>query len=99
MALGFVESEKELRDPRSYADIGCPVEGLWYGYRVHQGQYQYVSLCAYLGEFVEAVVMVYQTKFNSRQKPQQTPLNANSARSEEDLLSLLNKVYEIPKKS
>jgi hypothetical protein len=96
LALGFTEGE---RDPKTgwYADLGTPVSGLWYGHRVHEGQWQYVSLCAYLGDFVEAVVQVYQTKFNSRQKPQQTPLFGGLCRNLPDLQAAVAKKYELPK--
>ena len=95
--LGFVEGEKDPKNPTWYADLGTPVTGLWYGHRVHEGQYQYVSLCSYLGDFVEAVVVVYQAKFNSRLKPQQTALFAGLCRNLPDLQGTVAKKYELPK--
>ncbi len=95
--LGFVEGEKDPKNPTWYADMGCPVAGLWYGHRVHQGQHQYVSLCSYLGDFVEAVFTVYETKFNSRLKPQQTAVFASLFRNLSDLTAAAAKKYERPK--
>lgn len=99
LSLGFVEGERDPKNPANYADLGTPVTGLWYGHRVYQGQWQYVSLCSYLGEFVEAVILVYQTRFNSRQKSQQTALFSGISRSEDHLDLALGKVYDLPKKS
>lgn len=99
LSLGFVEGEHDPKNLAHYADLGTTVTGLWYGQREYKGQWQYVSLCSYLGEFVEAVVVVYQTKFNSRQKSQQSPLFSTLARSAVDLLPHLEKVYDLPKKS
>ena len=108
LALGFQEGERDPKNPENYADLGTPVTGLWYGYRVHQGQWQYVSLCSHLGRFVEAVVIVYQTRFNSRQKSQQSPLFATLVRSLTpsplcrsftDLSEVLSKKYDLPKKA
>jgi len=95
--LGFVEGEKDPKNPTWYADLGSPVTGLWYGHRFYEGQWQYVSLCPYSGDFVEAVVQVYQNKFNSRLKPQQTPLFGGLFRNFPDLQAAVSKKYELPK--
>ncbi len=97
-ALGFTEGARDEKDPLAYADVGSPVTGLWYGHRVHLGQHQYVSLTSYLGDFVEAVFVVYETKFKSRQKPQQTALFASLFRNLSDLTEAASKKYELPKK-
>lgn len=99
LSLGFVEGDRDPKNPAHYADLGTPVTGLWYGHREYKGQWQYVSLCSYLGEFVEAVIIVYEKKFNSRQKLQQSPLFATLARSLTDLTPHLEKVYDLPKKA
>lgn len=98
ISLGFVEGERDVKNPTWYADLGTPVTGLWYGSRVFEGQYQYVSLCSYLGEFVEAVVQVYDKPFNSRQKPPQTPLYSGLERSLSDLPTVITTKYLPPKK-
>ena len=97
LALGFTEAARDPKNPTFYADLGTPVTGLWRGERTYQGQFQYVDLCSYLGDFCEAVVTVYQNRYNSRLKPQQTALFAGLCRSESDLLPLLEKKYELPK--
>lgn len=97
LALGFAEAARDPKNPTFYADLGTPVTGLWRGERVHEGQFQYVDLCSYLGDFCEAVVTVYQTRYNSRQKPQQTALYAGLARSQTDLETAVAKKYELPK--
>ena len=97
LALGFAEAARDPKNSANYADLGTPVVGLWRGERVYEGQFQYVDLCSYSGVFVEAVVTVYQTRFNSRQKPQQTALYAGLPRSQSDLESALSKKYELPK--
>jgi hypothetical protein len=96
-ALGFTEGARDEKDPLAYADVGSPVTGLWYGHRVHLGQFQYVSLCSYLGVFVEAVFVVYEKKFNSRLKPQQTALFATLYRNLPDLTEAVAKKYEFAK--
>lgn len=95
--MGFAEGEKDQRG--FYNDIGCPVTGLIYLTRKHSNQYQYVSLTSYKGEFCEAVVNVYQNVYNSRAKVQQTALHLNIYRNLLDLVTALEKVYELPKKS
>jgi hypothetical protein len=97
LALGFTEGARDPKDPLAYADVGSPVTGLWHGHRVHLGQHQYVSLCSYLGDFVEAVFVVYQNKFNSRLKPQQTAVFASLYRNLPDLTEAVAKKYELPK--
>ena len=82
-----------------YEDIGTPVTGLVYLTRKHENQYQYVSLCSYENEFVEAVVNVYQNVYNSRAKVQQSPLHATLYRTLKDVVAAVSKVYELPKKS
>lgn len=97
-ALGFTEGPRDPKNPTWYADLGTPVTGLWYGHRVHLGQFQYVSLCSYLGDFVEAVFHVYEAKFNSRLKPQQTAVFATLYRNLPELTEAVSKKYELPKK-
>jgi len=97
LALGFAEAARDPKNPSFYADLGTPVTGLWRGERTYQGQFQYVDLCSYLGDFVEAVVTVYQNRYNSRLKPQQTAVFAGLCRSESDLTSAVEKKYELPK--
>lgn len=97
LALGFTEGERDQKNSAWYADVGTPADGLWYGHRVHQGQWQYVSLCSYLGDFVEAVFTVYQNRFNSRLKPQQTAVFASLYRNLPDLTEAVSKKYETTK--
>jgi hypothetical protein len=95
--LGFKQGARDKNN--YYEDIGTPVTGLVYLTRKHENQHQYVSLCSYENEFVEAVVDVYQNVYNSRAKVQQTPLHATLYRTLEDVVAAVNKVYELPKKS
>lgn len=94
LALGFKEGE---RDKNGFcADLGTPVQGLWYLQRVFGGQYQYVSLCSYEGKFLEAVVQVHEKVFNSRAKVQPKPWFVALPRTREELLPMLDKVYPNP---
>ena len=95
--LGFQDGVKDARG--FYNDIGCDVTGLIYLHREHNGQHQYVSLTSYKGEFVEAIVQVYQNVYNSRAKVAQPSLHVNIYRNLRDLTSALEKVYELAKKS
>ena len=95
--LGFEEGAKDARG--FYNDIGCDVTGLIYLHREHNRQHQYVSLTSYKGEFVEAIVQVYQNVYNSRAKVQQSPLHATLYRTLKDVVAAVSKVYELPKKS
>jgi hypothetical protein len=94
--LGFEEGSKDSRG--FYNDIGCPVTGLIYLHREHNGQHQYVSLTSYKGEFVEAIVQVYQNVYNSRAKVQQPSLHTGIYRNLLELTDALDKVYELVKK-
>jgi len=95
--LGFEEGVKDSRG--FYNDIGCPVTGLIYLHREHNKQHQYVSLTSYKGEFVEAIVQVYQTVYNSRAKVAQPSLHTGIYRNLLELTYALDKVYESAKKS
>ena len=95
--LGFQDGPKDSRG--FYNDIGSPVTGLIYLHREHNGQYQYVSLTSYKGEFVEAIVQVYQNVYNSRAKVAQPSLHNGIYRNLLELTNALDKVYESAKKS
>lgn len=70
-------------------DFGYVVDDVSYLHRFHNGLHQYVSLCGYVGDFVEAAVLMYPKPFNSRLKPQQT---ASVATLYRDLPSLLGRL-------
>ncbi len=77
-------------------DLATKVSGLVYLYRNFNNEYQYVSLCSYKDEFVEAVFHVYDKTFNPRDKLQ-TPLAGTLYRNLPDLLDAVGKLYK-PKK-
>ena len=95
--LGFKQGARDKNN--YYEDIGTPVTGLVYLTRKHENQYQYVSLCSYENEFVEAVVNVYQNVYNSRAKVAQPSLHTGIYRTLLELTGALDKVYELAKKS
>jgi hypothetical protein len=70
-------------------DLGATVSELIYLGRTVNGKWQYVSLCAYEGRFLEAVVQVYAKQFNSRSKERQTPVLSVIARSQEEIFNFV----------
>ena len=92
LAKGFTHADQ-------VKDFGSVLDGVVYLRRVRDWEHQHVSLCSYLGDFVEAVVLIYDKPYNSRLKPQQTALFAALPRNLEDLLTVIEKKYAQPTKS
>ncbi len=88
---GFIDGNIEK-------DLGTVVKGLIYLEHEIQGQFQYVSICSYAEQIVETVLLVYPTRFNSRAKPPMIPIFSGIFRSEEELYSAVQVIYELPKK-
>ncbi len=80
-------------------DLNIPLRGFVYLTRVYEGQFQYVSLCEYDGEFLEAPTHIYAEKYNSRAKQNQSPLHGTIYRDVDELVAAVNKVYPLPKKA
>lgn len=91
-ALGFTDA-----DPLDVSDK--PVCGMTYLSRVHEGQHQYCSVLADpwdSARLLQAVLLVYSNRFNSRAKVKQAPLHSNLAWSLEELLAMVERTYALP---
>lgn len=95
-SLGFSDCQRDEKNPLAYADFGCVMKDVAYLHRAYNGQHQYVTLCGYAGNFIEAVVHVYQKPFASRSKAPQPLLCSTLRRTLPELLDALDHVYALP---